>query len=168
MAGTLVRKRIGREGLKDGRNSTLTGPKSGNPEFPSDVGSNVQQIVAGELRLVGNEGKAGFGLGAHQPLDRIGRAVAIVGQQHHAQQRAPGRIHGGFLELRRHHLAEAFEAADLDFGIGVEFALDQRVLVRVVAGVDRLAAMGEAVKRRHREIEVALRRSAAASAGRRR
>ena len=54
-----------------------------------------------------------------------------------------GRIHGGFLELRRHHLAEAFEAADLDLGVGVELALEQRILVGVVAGVDRLAAVGQ-------------------------
>jgi hypothetical protein len=40
---------------------------------------NVQQILAGEFRLVGNEGKPRLGLGAHQPFDGIGRALAIVG-----------------------------------------------------------------------------------------
>src|SRR5712664_1362057 len=45
--------------------------------------------------------KARLGLGAHQPFDRIGGALAVVGQQHHAQHGALGRVHGGFLQLRR-------------------------------------------------------------------
>ena len=40
---------------------------------------NVQQILAGEFRLVGNEGKPRLGLGAHQAFDGIGGALAIVG-----------------------------------------------------------------------------------------
>ena len=40
---------------------------------------NVQQILAGEFRLVGNEGKPRLGLGAHQPFDGIGGALTIVG-----------------------------------------------------------------------------------------
>jgi len=63
--------------------------------------AHAQQILAGEFRLVGDEGKARFGLGAHQAFDRIGGALAVVGQQHHAQHGALGRVHGGFLQLRR-------------------------------------------------------------------
>jgi hypothetical protein len=40
--------------------------------------------------------------------------------------------------------------------LALNFALEQRVRCGVVAGVDRLAALGEAVERRHREIEMAL------------
>ena len=40
---------------------------------------NVQQILAGEFGLVGNEGESRLGLGAHQALDRIGGALAVVG-----------------------------------------------------------------------------------------
>ena len=123
---------------------------------PLTAKSDVQQVVAGEFGLVGDEGEPGLGLGAHQPLDRIGGAFAVVGQQHHAEQRAPGRVHGGFLELGRHHLAKPFKAADIDLGVGVELALQKRVLVGVVAGVDRLAAVGQLVQRRHRQIEMPL------------
>ncbi len=83
-------------------------------------------------------------------------SLAIVGTSMTRKQRALGRVHGGFLELARHHFAEAFEAADLDLGVGVEFLLDDFVLVRVVARIERLAAVRDAVERRHREIEVAL------------
>jgi hypothetical protein len=38
---------------------------------------DVQQIIAREFGLLGNEGKARFGLGAHQPLDRIGGARTV-------------------------------------------------------------------------------------------
>ena len=54
----------------------------------------------------------------HRPL-RIG---AVFGDEHELEQGALLRIHGGFLELRRHHLAEALEAADFDIGIGAELA----------------------------------------------
>src|SRR5689334_15655958 len=40
--------------------------------------SHVQLIIAGELRLVGDEGKPRLGLGAHQPFDGIGRTLAVV------------------------------------------------------------------------------------------
>ena len=38
----------------------------------------------------------------------------------HLQQRALRRVHRGFLQLRRRHLAEALEAADLDLRAGFE------------------------------------------------
>jgi len=40
---------------------------------------NVQQILAGEFGLVGNERKPRLGLGAHQALDRVSGAFAVVG-----------------------------------------------------------------------------------------
>src|SRR4030081_3858376 len=57
----------------------------------------VHEILAGEFGLAGNEGESRLCLGAHQALDRSGGAFAIVGQKHHAQQDALGRVHGGFL-----------------------------------------------------------------------
>src|SRR3954449_12078769 len=44
----------------------------------SACGSDVQQIVIGEFGLVRDEREARFGLGAHQPLHRIRRGVAVV------------------------------------------------------------------------------------------
>ena len=46
--------------------------------------SHVQKVLAGEFRLVGNEGESCLGFGPHQALDRIGGARTVVGQQHHA------------------------------------------------------------------------------------
>ena len=37
---------------------------------PRDHRSDIQQFIRRELRLLGDEGKARFSLGAHQPLDR--------------------------------------------------------------------------------------------------
>src|SRR5260221_2044178 len=91
--------------------------------WPVLAGSDVQQVVAGVWGLVGDEGESGFGLVAHQPFDRIGGAFAVVGQKYHAQHGAPGRIHGGLLELGRHHLAQAFEAADINLRLGLGLAL---------------------------------------------
>jgi hypothetical protein len=50
---------------------------AGNSPLP--VKSDVQQVVAGEFRLVGDEREPGLGLGPHQPLDRIGGALALSG-----------------------------------------------------------------------------------------
>jgi hypothetical protein len=44
--------------------------------------------------------------------------------------------------LRRHHLAEALETADLDLGVGVKFFLEDFVAVLVVARIKILAAVG--------------------------
>ncbi len=88
-------------------------------------------------------------------------------RQHDPQQRALRRVHRRLFKLRGHHLAETFEAPDLDIGIGAEFGLEQLVLVLVVARIKDLAAVGEAIERRHRREQADLRRSASASAGRR-
>jgi hypothetical protein len=48
-------------------------------------------------------------------------------------------VHRGFLELRRHHFAEALEAADLDLAAcRLNSFLISFLLVRVVAGIDVL------------------------------
>ncbi len=66
------------------------------------------------------------------------------------------RVHGGFLELGRRHLAQALEAADLDLAAAGELALHQLVLMRVVAGIGDLAALAQAIERRLRQEEMAV------------
>ena len=44
---------------------------------PLAVKSHVQQVVAGEFRLGGDEGEPRLGFGSHRPLDRIGGAFAV-------------------------------------------------------------------------------------------
>ncbi len=86
--------------------------------------SRVQQILAGEFRLVGNEGKSCLGLGPHQAFDRIGGAGTVVGQKHHAEHGALGLVHRGFLQLRRHHFAQQFRGLDVDVAIDLLLALN--------------------------------------------
>jgi hypothetical protein len=61
------------------RHANWTG--RGRGHVPDAVGKrlNVQQVLAGEFRLIRNEGKARLGLGAHQTFDRIGGALAVIG-----------------------------------------------------------------------------------------
>ena len=47
-------------------------------------------------------------------------------------------------------------AADLDLGVGVKFLLEDFVAVLFVARIEDLAAVAQAIERRHREIEVPL------------
>ena len=117
---------------------------------------NVERRLVGEFGAFLDEFETRFGLGAHQPLDGLFGVLAVVGDQRDPKQRALLRVHGGFLELRRHHLAEPLEAADLDLGVGVKFLLQDFVAVLVVAGIKNLAAVREPIERRHREIEMAV------------
>jgi hypothetical protein len=55
-------------------------PKRPSAGLEAGIRLDVQQILAGELGLVRDEGEAGLGLGAHQPFDRIGGALAVFGQ----------------------------------------------------------------------------------------
>ena len=55
-------------------------------------------------------------------------------------------VHGRLFELGGVHFAQALEAADLDLGVGGELALDQLVLVLVVARIDRLGAVASACR----------------------
>src|SRR6266851_200370 len=87
--------------------------------------SHVQHLFVREFGPLLDELEARLGLGAHQPLDRFFGVLAVVGDQHDAQERALARVHGGLLELARHHLAEALETADLHLGVGVEFSSEQ-------------------------------------------
>src|SRR5580698_6148206 len=63
-----------RRGSPSWETKAASHPASKSPVNPQKTQLNwpvfldVQQILAGKLRLVGNEGKARLGLGAHQPL----------------------------------------------------------------------------------------------------
>ena len=74
--------------------------------------------------------------------------------EHDAEQRAAAELHGGLLELGGQHLAEPLEAAHLDFRARFELALDQRLAMLLVAGVERLGALRQPVERRQREKEM--------------
>ena len=86
---------------------------------------------------------------AHQPLDQIGhyRPFFIFVRQGYADQRAGCGVHCRFAQLAGVHLAQAFEAANVDFLV-FEYRRLQFGAVRVVGGVNALAAMGQAVERR--------------------
>src|SRR3984957_16042754 len=71
-----LESKTGKRGCREPK-SAPNGPISlRDPRRMAGCGLDVQQVLAGELRLVGNEGKARFGPGAHQPLDGIGGALA--------------------------------------------------------------------------------------------
>src|ERR1700754_4508126 len=72
---------------------TPKGPESGPFDAPHHYGSlsNVQQILAGKLGLVGDERESRLGLGAHQPLDRVSGALAVVGHRRLKAKRSWGR-----------------------------------------------------------------------------
>ena len=81
--------------------------------------------LGGKSRPLLNEGEARFRPVAHQLLDRaFGCNLALV-RNDHAQKRAAARVHGCFLELARHHFAQAFEPADLDIGLAFELGAHQ-------------------------------------------
>src|SRR5580700_5888234 len=117
---------------------------------------NVERGLVGELGAFLDEIETCFGLGAHQPFDRFFRGLLVFGDELDPKQHALFRVHGGFFQLRRHHLAEALEAADLDLGVGVKFFLEDFVAVLVVACIKILAAVRQAVERRYREIKVVI------------
>ena len=60
-------------------------------------------------------------------------------------------VHGRFLELGGHHLAQAFETANLQLAATVEHGGLQFGQMGVVAGICRLAALAQAIERRHGE-----------------
>ena len=107
--------------------------------------SHVQHLLPGELRPLLDELEARLRLRPHQPLDRRRRLLALVVDQHDPQQRALAPVHGGLLELRRHHLAEPLEAADFDLGVGVELLLEDLVAVLLVARVEDLSAVRQPI-----------------------
>src|SRR3546814_15295477 len=65
-------------------------------------------------------------------------------------------MHRRFAQLRRGHLAEALEAADVDLLLSLEGGRQQHLLVGVVAGIVRRAAGPQAVELRQRQEQVAL------------
>ena len=66
------------------------------------------------------------------------------------------RVHRGIPEIAHRHFAKTLEAADFDRAAPGEPALHQLFLVRVVARVDRLGALGQPIERRDRQKEMAL------------
>ena len=74
----------------------------------------------GELGAFLDEAEALLGLVAHQAVDGV--AGRLLLDDLDPEERALRRVHGGFLELAGHHLAEALEAADLDLAVAVELA----------------------------------------------
>src|SRR5215212_5366919 len=100
--------------------------------------SDVELRLVRERRALLDEDEAGFRLVAHEALDRVARVGPLVGLDHDLQERALPRIHGGFLELGRQHLAETLEAPDLDLAVPLERRLEELLLVGVVAGIDGL------------------------------
>src|SRR6185436_19072396 len=101
-----------------------------------------------------DEAEARFGLGAHQAVDGSLRRGCVVLRYLDPEQRALSRVHRRFLQLRGHHLAEALETPDLDLAATAELALQELVLVRLVARIADLAALADAVERRHRHEQV--------------
>src|SRR3546814_9552167 len=65
-------------------------------------------------------------------------------------------MHRRFAQLRRGHLAEALEAADVDLLLSLEGGRQKLLLVGVVAGIVRRAAGRQAVERRQRQEQVTL------------
>src|SRR5690242_16257543 len=88
-------------------------------------GSDVE--ILRELCVLLDVLEAQLRLAAHQPFHQVRglagfRTFFFVVAMRHAdpKQRALLRVHGGFLELARRHLAEALEAADLDLALAGE------------------------------------------------
>src|SRR5690348_16720203 len=111
--------------------------------------------LLGALGILLDEGEAELGLAAHQALDPLFGELALGIRNGDPQQGALGGIHGGLAKLRRRHLAETLEPADLDLGAAFERGLEQLLLVGVVARIERLGPLGDAIERRLREIEPA-------------
>ena len=115
------------------------------------VASDIQ--ILRKCRALLDEAEAGLGLGAHEGVDGLGGLAPVAGDVD-PEQRAPSRVHGGLLELGGVHLAEPLEAAHVHLGVVGELALDEPLLVLLVARVDRLGAVGELEERRHRQEQV--------------
>src|SRR6185437_13569463 len=115
--------------------------------------------IANETRVLLDEGEAQLGPPSHQALDKGGRGGGSVRRiglgEDDAQQVAAGRIHGGAAQLRRQHLAQAFEAADLDL-LALELLGDDAFALGIVLRIDRIGALLDAVERRLRQEEVAV------------
>src|SRR5581483_9403062 len=111
--------------------------------------SNIQLVGLGKLGVLLDEFEARLGLVPHQLIDELARAAVVVLCDLDTEQGARGGVHGRLLELLRQHLAETLEARNVDLALAVELRLEERLLVRVVARVERLGALAQAVERRH-------------------
>src|SRR5690349_12351771 len=106
-----------------------------------------------ELGVVLNELEPELRLLAHQGLDELLDRFSGLWKRD-ARKRARLVAHGGFLELRRHHLAKTLEPASLGL-LAFELGLQELVAVLVIARIDRLASVTKPVERRHGKEEPA-------------
>src|SRR5208282_922369 len=116
--------------------------------------SNVEQFDRLRRALL-NEGEPGLGLRSHQTLERFRRSGSVLGHHGDAQERAFRRIHGGVPQVSHRHFAKSLEPADIDGAAAAEAGLQQLLLMRVIAGVKRLVALGQPIEGRHGEVEMA-------------
>src|SRR5690606_1060973 len=130
------------------RNERLLLNGSKSRKFASDI-----QVMRESGALL-NELETQFGLIAHQAVDCASRFLRFVLRYGHPQMRALAARHRGFLELRRHHLAQPLEPADLDLALARELLFQKLVLVGVIAGIKCLATLSYLVERRHGHIEM--------------
>src|SRR6185312_5894267 len=105
-----------------------------------------------EARILLDEGEAQLGPPSHQALDERRRrlsaiAIRLLGLgEHDAQKIAAARVHGRRAQLRRQHLAQPFEAADLDL-LALELLGDDAFALGIVLRIDRIGALLDAVER---------------------
>ena len=97
------------------------------------------QIVGGEGGVFLDIAEAEFRLLAHEGFDAVVDLALVTRLDQNAGEGPSGRVHGGFLELGRVHLAQALEAAHLDL-LALEGRGHQLVAVGVVARVGGLLA----------------------------
>src|SRR5690349_13788413 len=80
---------------------------------PGTAASDIQLPGFRELGALLDEAEARLRLGTHEAVHRrLGRRLVV--EHLDPEQGALPRVHGGLLQLRGHHFAEALEAADLD------------------------------------------------------
>src|SRR4029079_15675405 len=118
--------------------------------------SNIQHLGRRELCTLLNEFEAGFRLIAHQLIHDLVGQGPLTFHDLDFQQRTERRVHRRLLQLPHRHLAETFEARDVHFALAVELLLHQLLLMRIVARKKRLAALAQAIERRHGEIQMSL------------
>jgi len=103
-----------------------------------------------------NETKAQFRAPSHQFFHPFTGEGTVFRRQHHAQQGAFLRVHGGFLKRCGRHFAKAFEAADFDLLVRFEARFQHTLPIRIIHRIDGNAARLQAIKRWLRQKHAAL------------
>src|SRR5690606_11222592 len=109
--------------------------------------------IGDEGRIFLNEIKPGFRLGAHQPINADAGGVQIVTNLD-LQQGATLWRHGGLAQMGEWHLTEALEARDVDLALAGELGFHQLEAMRVIAGIEGLAALADTIERRQCQEQV--------------